>query len=352
MTTKSGETGEARKGHRRVRANGEGAIYKRPDGRWTARLTVSGGKRKDFYGKTREEVGRKLALALKDQADGLPVGLPDRLTLGQFLPRWLEDVVRPAVRYSTYASYEGQARLHIVPKLGNVALTKLTVPTLQSFYRTALESGLSARTVQYQHRVLRMAMQTAMKWGYVARNVVSLAEPPRVPRPSIKHFDQMQAREFLRAVAADRLNALYVIALCCGLRRGEVLALSWRDVDFEHGTIAIRRTFTKVPGGWMLSETKTASSNRVVRLPELALEALRHRKLEQLADEHTAGDSWRRGDPALIFTTSLGHHFDGDNLRREFQRHLKRAGLPNMPFHALRHSAATLMLALGFNRRL
>jgi integrase len=327
------------------RANGEGTIYRRSDGRWTARLSLSSGKRKDFYGRSRQEVAKRLDAARRAQDEGLPVDLPERLTLEAYLSRWLESRARPTVRQSTYVSYEVQVRRHIVPAIGKVALTRLSPPLLQSFYAERLKAGLSPRSVLYIHKVLHRALSAAVKWGLVTRNACDLVEPPRVGRPKLHAFNADQARAFLDATADDRLSALYLTALCTGLRRGELLALRWEDIDLERGTLAVRNALVKVRGGWQLAETKTPSSRRVVKLPLVAAEALRRHRSQQLQEKLAAGPAWH--DSAHVFASRAGTPLDGDNLHRAFKKHLSSAGLPSMPFHSLRHSAATLMLALG-----
>jgi integrase len=158
-----------------------------------------------------------------------------------------------------------------------------------------------------------------------------------------------QARAFLAAVAGNTLEALYVVTVAVGFRRGEVLALHWDDIDFDQSTVAIRRSLSKVPGGWAESEPKTPSSRRVVKLPGFACDALRAHRLRQVQQRLAASD-WV--DPALVFTTARGTHIDGRNLLRLFQAHVRRAGLPSgFTVHSLRHSAATLMLALGIQSK-
>jgi integrase len=326
------------------RANGEGSIYRRKDGRWTARISLPNGERKSFYGKTRHEVSTKLSEAQRALAEGLTVPASDRLTLEGYLLQWLQSRAA-SVRDSTYVSYEVQIRRHIAPALGRTRLKQLAAPQVQAFYGECLAKGLSPRSVQYIHGVLRQALQAAVKWGLVARNVTDLVEPPRPRKPQIQAFNREQARIFLDTVRGDRLRALYVLALCSGLRRGELLGLRWEDVDLDLGTLAVRNSLVKVKGGWALSETKTASSRRVVKLPSLAVEGLSQHRLRQVEEKLAAGPAWQ--ELGFVFTTRIGTPIDGNNLYREFKQILKAADLPVIPFHGLRHSAATLMLALG-----
>jgi integrase len=201
--------------------------------------------------------------------------------------------------------------------------------------------------VQYVHAILRRALGDAERWGPVYRNVARLATAPRVPRHEATAFNVEQARAFMATVSQDRLAALYLVALAGGLRRGEALALRWEDIEFEAGTVAVRRTLSKVKGGWAFQEPKTAESRRVVRLPGFALESLRSHRTRQREERLRAGREWQ--DLGIVFTTEFGSPIDGRNLLRVFKRHVAAAGLDPaaFTFHSLRHSSATLMLSQG-----
>ncbi len=192
-TTKTRTTGpwtaktkdDATGGKRGKRGNREGAIYQRhSDGLWCAAVLQDTGKRKVLYGKTREEVADKLLAAMSDIRQGLPIP-GQRLTLGRYLEQWLEDAARPKVRASTYRSYEQLIRVHIAPALGRHQITKLTPQQVQAFLNEKSREGLSPRSVQYLHAVLRHALNRALKWGLVARNVALLVDPPRVERHEV-----------------------------------------------------------------------------------------------------------------------------------------------------------------------
>lgn len=333
----------------RRRGKGEGSITQLSDGRWQARLSYwDGGRRKwkAYYGRTRTEARQKLTAALAALQQGQrPVS--ERQTVGQFLERWLRDVAQPSLRPRTFTRYRELVQLHTIPALGRRPLARLSPEDLQALYRRKLEEGLAPRTVGHLHRVLHRALQDALRWGLVARNVCAAVRPPKVPTRELRVLGPEDARRLLAAAAGDPFEALYVLALTAGLRQGELLGLKWADVDLDAGRLQVRRTLQRVRfGGWIEAEPKSRTSRRSVVLTPLAVEALRRHRARQLAQRLQAGQAWEDHD--LVFTNALGRPIEPQNLlRRSYWPLLERAGLPRMRFHDLRHSAATLLLAQG-----
>jgi integrase len=313
---------EAGKKSKRVRANGEGAIYKRPDGRWTARVTLPGGRRKDYYGKSREDVNRKLTAALKDQQGGLPI-VGERQTVEQYLVSWL-GIIRPTVRPRTYKGYREYVRLHAVPQMGKLILSRLQPQHVQGLYANRLEAGLSAQSVRHLHSVLHKAMKDACVWGHTPRNVVDLVKPPRAPRHEMKTLSPDQVRTFLEVVRGNRLEALYVLALSTGMRQGELLALRWSGVELNAGTIQVVGTLQRIkseagPSGLAIAEPKTSRSRRQVALSFAAVEALKRHEVRQNAEKLFLGSAWE--DNGLVFPNEIGKPIEATNLlRRSFNR--------------------------------
>ena len=231
---------------------------------------------------------------------------------------------------------------HVAPALGNVRLSKLTPAHLQGFYRSKLDAGLSPRTVQYLHSVLHRALKQALRWRLVPRNVTEAVDPPRVRKEEMRPLSPAEARKLLEATRTDRLEALYVLAVHCSLRQGELLGLKWKDIDLEAGTLQIRRTLSD----GAFTAPKTARSRRSVKLTAGAVEALKRHSARQ-ADEMTrVGERYE--DRGLIFASEVGTPFNRHNLtQRSFKLLLKRAELPNIRFHDLRHTCATLLLSKG-----
>jgi integrase len=226
---------------------------------------------------------------------------------------------------------------------------RLTPQHVEAFLSGKLESGLSPRTVEYLRAVLRQALNRAIKWGYLTRNVAALADGPRVERPEIRPFTPDQARLFLASVRGDRVEALYSVALALGLRQGEALGLLWEDVDLEAGTLAVRHALQRVDGRLQLVEPKTFRSRRNLFMPRVVVEALNAHRKRQLLDRLVAGSRWT--EAGLVFTSSIGTPLDGRNVTQRFQAQVERAGLPRQRFHDLRHGCASLLLAQGVSPR-
>jgi len=302
---------------------------------------VDHGQRKYLYGRTRQEVGRKLTVALKARQDGLPMA-GERQTVRQYLEGWLESA-RPSLRPRTWARYEQYLRLHAIPEIGRLSLAKLGPQHLQRLYASRLEAGLSPTSVAHLHAVLHRALGQAARWGLVARNVASLATRPRIKRQEMTTLSPEQARAFLDTAQADRLYALYALALSTGMRQGEILALRWRDMNLEAGTLRVTATLQRTGDGFLFAEPKTARSRRQVALTTVAVDALRRHRAHQLEERLQLGTAWEDND--LVFANEVGRPMEAGNLiRRSFHPLLERAGLPRIRFHDLRHTAATLML--------
>ncbi len=334
------------------KSNGEGSIRYRADkGLYEARITLEEGKSKSFYGKTKAEAIRKQRQAQHALDRGLPVLSDERQTLGAFLTSWLEGIRPPHVRPKTYRSSEQLMRVHVIPTLGKVPLAKLTPQRLQALYADRLASGRSQTTVRHIHAVLHTALEQAVRWGLVARNVADLVDAPRMRRQEMLVLNGEQARTFLSVAHGDRLEALYVAALTTGMREGELLALRWRDVDLEAGHVQVRNTLQKLPGQPpVIAPTKTDYSRRKITLAGTTVEALRAHRVRQNA-ERAMGPAWE--DWELVFSTTIGTPLSGKNvLQRGLRPLLKRADLPALRFHDLRHTCATLLLLQGVHPKI
>jgi len=334
------------------RGNNEGGIYQREsDGLWCASVSVESGKRKVLYGKTREDVASKLVTALNDVRNGLT--LPSyRTTLGAFLEQWLADVVWQRNRPSTAQGYEFYIRKYIIPALGRHQIRKLTPQQVQRFLNETHAKGLAPRTVQYIRAILRRALNQALRWELVARNVATLADPPPGRSPEMRPLTTADARQFLAAARGHRHEHLFAVLLGTGLRIGEALALRWSDVDLDDGVITVRHALERIHGRpWRLAVPKSESGKRLVPLIGPTAEALRAQRTLTLEMRLAVGAAWQ--DLDFVFPTAIGTPGDQSNVYHQFKKLLRQAGLADCyRVHDLRHSRATYLLAAGVPDRL
>jgi integrase len=334
------------------RGPGEGSVSRRSDGRWEGKadLGYRDGKRvrQSVYARSRREVQERIAALVRDVHEKKVQPGPVPAT-GAFLERWAESS-KLRVRPKTSTSYEGIVRLHLTPSLGRLRLDRLAPEHVEDLLKAKLRSGLSPASVLRILVTLRVALNRAVRTGLVSRNVAQLVDPPRVPRKEVAYLSPDQARDLLAHINGHRLEALITLALSTGLRQGEALGLRWQDIDLELGSIRVVHALQRLPGGGLaLVEPKTTRSRRTITLPAVTLEVLREQRKRQAAARLFAGSRWQDGD--FVFTTADGLPLDGDNVTRDFQTALRKAGLPRMRFHDLRHSAATLLLVQGVPAR-
>ncbi|MDQ3701517.1 MAG: site-specific integrase, partial [Chloroflexota bacterium] len=344
--------GKGTEGRRtRRRGAGEGHIARWRD-LWRGVLSVS--RRLDgkpdyrfVYAKTRAECQAKLD-GLKTSVRSGPLPADPGLTFGDFLERWLRDSVRPSVRPRTYESYRQQADSHLLPALGRYRLAKLGPDVLQGYYAAKLLKGLSSTTVKYHHAIIHRALKQAVRWRLAPSNAAEAVDPPRARRDEMRFLTPGEVAALLQTAraAADRLAALWTLAVYSGARQGELLGLRWSDVDLEAGTLSISRALIRVQGGTgVFAEPKTASSLRTVTLDPDAVAGLRDHRQRQDDERHALQGAY--ADERLVFCSHEGRPLDRFNVRRDFLRALERAGLPAVRFHDLRHTSATLMVIAG-----
>lgn len=327
------------------RGNGEGTISRRKDGLYMARYTANtsiGKRRRTIYAKTRKEVSEKLSQALADRGRGL-VFDEENLKVEEYLERWLSDSVRDTVRENTYSRYEQITRTHLIPTLGKVKLKTLSPAHVRGLYREKLDGRLSPRTVQYIHVTLHKALKQAVMDGLIPRNATEAVKAPRPAKKETHPLVPDQVRALLSAAneAGDRLEALYVVAVHTGMRQGELLGLKWEDVDLSAGTLQVRRTYSS----GSFQTPKTAKSRRSVRLTAAAVEALRRHRTAQNEERLKIGSLWT--DQGLVFPNQSGEPMHSWILIDAFKKLLKRAELPEIRFHDLRHTCASLLLLEG-----
>ena len=346
----------------RRRANGTGAIIQRNDGRWAGRLRLPDGTVRWFYGKDHKTVDERLKEALRLLDSGLQV--PDaKLTFGAWLTEWLGGLTvtgtkRKGLKPSTISYYRQYVEHHLLrSELAAKPLAKLEAADLERLYHrmTADTSegglGLSSTTAHHLHAVVHRALGKAVRQGKVARNVAAAVDEDA--RPVVNHRDMRVLADadfdsFLAAVRGERLEALFVVAIREGLRQGEILALHWRDVDLDNGTIAVTGSLQGRRRALLtIGEPKSRGSRRSLALFPETVEALREHRARQVQERLRAGSMWSDSD--LVFPNEFGDFLSTTTLARAFDAVLAKARLSHVRFHDLRHSAATDWLKHGMH---
>jgi integrase len=311
---------------------------------------------------TRADAERALAEVVSAINGGSYVQRHDR-TVGTFLlDEWLTATAPPRVRPDTWQDRDRNLRLHVVPHVGDVPLQDLGAAHLNRLYAELLHhgrvdgrGGLSPTSVRRIHSMLRKALNDAVRWGFVTRNVTQLADPPpqrlaaASRRRSMRTWSASELREFLTATAEDRWYPLWLLAASTGLRRSELLGLSWSDIDFDARTLAVRSTvLLDRDGGYeLVDDQKSAVSGRTIHLDPRTVAALRQQGAAVEASRQAVGPAWT--DHGLVFPQADGRWRNPPAVSAAFRRAVKRAGVPPIRFHDLRHGHATLLLRAGVN---
>lgn len=321
---------------------------------WTFHATRTGRRRQKWHSgfTTRREAERALTEKLR-QVETHSYVEQSKQTVGTFLNEWL-DATRATVQESTQHSYRMLVDWYVTPRLGAVPTQDLTPAHLNVLYADLLARGgrgekpLSARTVRYTHTVIRKALAQGLRWNVLARNVADLADPPRKSAASaMRVWTSAELRRFLEYVKDDRLYAAWLLSATTGMRRGEVIGLRWRDIDFDTARVAIRQTLITVDYAMTFSTPKTARGRRSVALDPTTVAALRTHRTRQLEERLAFGPGYEDHD--LAFACEDGTPMHPGRFGHLFNTHVKAAQLPCIRFHDLRHTHATLALQAGIH---
>ncbi len=316
----------------------EGGITRRKDGTYQGSIQVEG-QRRFVYGRTRQEVLRKLAELRRQAEEAGRLADPGKRTVADLLDVWLE-ISAPHLKTRTLADYRKTCERYILPAIGQVRLDKLDPAKIQRLL-TRLEKAGKHRTAQQVYLRLHQALKLAERWGWVPRSVCDLVDPPR-HRPARRAvWTHEQLARFLEGTQGHRLYPLFLLALATGARLGELLALRWQDIDLQAGTARIERSVQRVAGRWVFSEPKTASGVRTVTLPAMVIDELKRCKAAQLQ----AGE-WR-GPDGLVFPGKDGGPMHQSTVQHAMRRLCAELGLPEMSPHGLKHLQASLLLSAG-----
>ncbi|MFP1627355.1 tyrosine-type recombinase/integrase [Streptomyces sp. 5K101] len=332
---------------RKRNPNGAGTITKRKDGRYQAAVYVlqpDGTRARKFaYGKTWAECDTKRRNLLDKVDQGVPV--PTRSArLSEWLPYWLDHIIKPRRKRTTYAKYEVHVRLYLVPMLGTKRLESLSVADVRRFL-VQLEKTTTAATAKESHRVLRTALTAACREELVMRNVATMVEPPSVDARDLSPWSLDETLDFLTAARKDPLYAAFVLAIALGFRRGEVVGLRWENLDLEEREIRVRTQRQRVRGEVYEDDPKGRRRKQTLPLPAICVAPLRWQRMRQAAQRERAGADWK--ETGYVFTTRTGQPIEPRNLYRSFTRVADSAGIRVIRLHDARHGCATLLTAAG-----
>ena len=334
------------------RANGEGSIRKRKDGRWEGRYTAGHdpetGKAiyKNVLGRSQAEVKEKLKQAI-GETQALDITKAGKYTVGEWMEVWFQDYAKIKVRLSSHQTYQGYIHNHIRPNIGDIPLEKLTSLDLQKFYKKLLTTGrvdrveakgqpkgLSAKTVRNIHQILSSALKLAQEQRLILTNPAEGCALPRVEHQEMKTLTTVQLASFFREARESGVFELYYLELATGLRRGELLGLKWEDVDLQRGDLRVRRQVSRINGDVVEAPLKTKNAYRTLPLAEDTVSVLKEQRKKV-------------GNSPWVFPSPNGGPISPDSVLHMLHRVLKRAGLPKVRFHDLRHTFATLALQNG-----
>ncbi len=303
-------------------------------------------RRKWFTHRTKQEAEAHLAQLLS-QLHGGGILPSTKLSVREFLDQWLRDYATGAVGPVTLKTYRDIIRVHLVPAFGDSPLQRLSAQTIQGYLSRKLQTGLSPTTVRHHAVLLHEALRHAVKWGLLARNPCDMVDPPRRSRTEMLVLDEEQVRMFLaEAKRSSPHYRLYLTAVLTGMRQGELLGLRWKDLDLITGSAAIQQTFYRMGRQQIFKAPKTPTARRAVALPPVLVDELRRLREEQGELRRLFAPAYKDHD--LVFCQPAGKPLQANNIvRRDFARTLKRAGLPRIRFHDLRHCHATLLLRQG-----
>ncbi|MFC2066509.1 tyrosine-type recombinase/integrase [Chloroflexota bacterium] len=296
---------------------------------------------------TKKEAEKRLSELVSQLDNGIYVK-PKKTTLTEYLNMWLNEYARNNLSPRGFERYAGIIRKHLIPDIGKVTLTQLKPEHLQKHYTAKLNDGLSARTVRYHHALIHVALQTAVKWGLVSRNVADAVDPPRIRRSEMQTWNENEVNQFLEVTKESLYYSLFYTALFTGMRRSELLALCWQDIDFIYSQIYVNRSLHQLKdGSFVFTQPKSAKSSRTIALTPSTILMLREYQEKQRLERDMSGNPLTDND--LVFSNLEGKPLRPNTITRAWTTLTAKCGLKAIRLHDARHTHASLMLKQGIH---
>lgn len=344
----------------RKRGAGEGSISKRKNGLWQGAVTIGRNddgsqKRKYFYGKTRNDVTAKITEAIRELRKDCFINVSESPTLKEWMNTWLWIYKKNSLKQTTFEQYETLIRVHLYPALGNKKLTDLKQEHIQKLYNNMKKEGLSEKTIRMLNCVIHAAFEQAVYNNLASKNITQYVKIPKDSYKEMRVLDREEQKKLFVEAETDRMGAAVKFACMTGVRRGELLSLCWKDIDWDKRLIYVRRTLNRVKDydksekntKLIVSDTKTAKSRRVIPIIDRLYKILIKQKQMQEREKLQAGALYEDND--LVFATIIGQPIDPSNFNRTLSRMSKRAGINKVNPHSLRHTFATRSLEAGID---
>lgn len=326
-------------------------IFRKNSNGWYFRMRVKdengNSKLKRFSGFKTKTEAKKVYLKYKSE----PYRETSNELFRNLITKWFDTVYKNSVAETTAETRWYSIRKHILPHFGNVPINKITTKTIDEFYYKKLDEGLSPKTIKDFHNTLRNVFNQGVKWSLVVNNPVLNATPPKIEKKEMKIWNKEETDRFINYILGKENEAFYLLAIYTGMRRGELLGLKWEDIDFENRKIRIQRSLARITGkGLVLGDVKTRNSRRTISIPPFVVASLKRHKEQQEDRKRKLQGIYN--DQDMVFTSYNGNFKDPDNILREFKSHIKKAGVPEITLHDLRHLHSTMLLKIGINPKI
>lgn len=330
------------RGHIKKRGNSWSVIIELP------KDSISGKRKQKWYTfkGTQKEANKFLTEKLRELDTGMLIE-NNQMTFGEYLDFWLENSCKNNLSINTYEEYELKIKKHIKLCLGNIKLDKLKPLQIQNFYTLKLEQGLSERTIISFHKIIHRALEQALKWQLVLNNVSNGVEKPKVKKKKIEFLDEKEINLLLKVSKETRLYIPILLGVYTGMRRGEILGLTWDNIDLKNNSIKIEKSLSSTKKGIIFTDTKTETSKRTIAIPKEITQILKKQQLKQLKNKMRLGNLYQ--DNNLVCSKDNGDFINPKNFSRDFHNLLRINNLKMIRFHDLRHSHASLLVKLGIH---